>query len=88
MEALYLALGGLAGSALKAYIATDQNTLSRQTIADVAIGAAVGFLYPLYPVIEFPPVASVAQKAVMMGVLSYFSADMIQGVLFKLGVKK
>jgi len=88
MEAIYLALGGLVGSGLKAYVTTTQENFSKQSLADVLIGGAVGLLYPLYPVIDFPAGASIVQKAVMIAVIAYFSADLIPGILSKLGVKK
>ena len=88
MDAIYLALGGLVGSGLKAWLTTTQENFSKQSLADVLIGGAIGFLYPIYPLIDFPVSASIAQKAVMLAVLAYFSADMIPNVLSKIGVKK
>lgn len=88
MDSVYLALGGLIGSGLKAWLTTTQENFSKQSLGDVLIGGAIGFLYPIYPIIDFPVAASIAQKAVMLGVIAYFSADLIPGVLTKIGVKK
>jgi hypothetical protein len=79
-------IAGLVGSALKAFVSTDQANFSKKSIADVVIGAAVGILYPLVPFVPIPETANLLQQAVMIGVISYFSSDLLTGVLSKLGV--
>ena len=81
------AIAGLVAAALKAFVSADQATLSRKSVADVLIGGAVGILYPLFPVVPLPETANLLQQAVLVGVLSYFSSDLLQGILGKLGVK-
>lgn len=83
-----MAVGGIVGSALKAFVTNSQHTLSRQSIADILIGGAVGILYPLFPLIELPATASPLQKAAMIGVLAYFSSDLTANIATKLGLKK
>lgn len=74
---LVLALGGLVGSAARALLTTSQPTFSRRSLADVLIGGAVGFLWPLYPLIDFPAGATMFQKAVIVGVIAYFAGDVL-----------
>lgn len=78
-----LALGGIAGSALKAFVSNDQGTFSKKSLADVLIGGAVGLLYPLYPIISLPPGASLAQQATLIAVIAYFTGDLALNVLQK-----
>lgn len=85
---LYLGLGGLIGSALRAAITTDQKTFSRQTIADVIIGGAIGVLYPLYPLIPLPESASLLQRAVIMGMLAYSTSDFATNMFARLQTMK
>lgn len=79
-------IAGLAASALKAYVSSDQATFSRKSVADILIGGAVGLLYPLFPMIPMPANASLIQQAALVGVICYFSSDLLQGILSKLGV--
>lgn len=88
MEAAILALGGIVGSALKAWVTTDQMNVSKNTVADVLIGGAVGLIYPLYPVIDFPAAATLVQKAAIIGMIAYFSSDLITNVAARFGVGK
>lgn len=83
---LAFGVAGLIASGLKAFVSTDQANISKKSIADVVIGGAVGVLYPLFPVIPIPETASVLQQAVLVGVVSYFSSDLLTGILAKLGV--
>lgn len=83
-----MALGGLIGSGLKAWVTRSQETFSRASIADVLIGGAVGILYPLFPIVELPAAATALQKAAMIGVLAYFSSDLVANVAGRLGLKK
>ncbi len=83
---LVYGLAGLVGSALKAWVSADQKTLSRKSIADVVIGAAVGILYPLYPLVPLPKDANLIQQAALIGVLAYVSSDFIQNALAKVGI--
>ena len=88
MDALYMAIGGAAGALAKAVFSTDQPTLSpgmwrpsKESVRDVLIGAVMGFLWTLYPVIELPATASVAQQAVLVGVVGYLGADFLPNIL-------
>lgn len=83
---LVYGLAGLIGSALKAWVSNDQASLSKKSVADVAIGAAVGILYPLYPILPIPEHASIIQQGAIIGVISYFSSDLITNVMTKLGI--
>jgi len=85
MLELWLMMGGIAGAALRVFVSNSQTTLSKQSIGDILIGGAVGLLYPLYPILEFPANASLYQKAGLIFVLSYLSADFVQNVIRKLG---
>jgi uncharacterized membrane protein YraQ (UPF0718 family) len=86
---VYLALGGIAGSALKAFVSNDQVTLSRKSIADVLLGGAVGVLLPLFPVIPIPKDASVLQQAALVGAVAYLAGDVLVNLFQKLtGVDK
>jgi len=84
---LWLAGGGLLGSFLRAWITVSQATWSKQTLVDLVIGGAVGFLYPLYPVIAFPPAATMAQKAVIVGVCAYVAGDFVQNAFQRIAGK-
>lgn len=95
MEALYMALGGALGALAKAIFTTDAPTLSpgvwrpsRQTVRDVLLGGVVGYLWNLYPVIELPAGATVAQRAVLVGVVGYIGADFLPNVLGQLRVRR
>jgi VIT1/CCC1 family predicted Fe2+/Mn2+ transporter len=79
-------IAGLIGSGLKAFVSTDQANISKKSVADVVIGGAVGILYPLFPFVPIPDTASLLQQAVMIGVISYFSSDLVTGILSKLGI--
>lgn len=79
-------LAGLIGSALKAWVSSDQKTFSRKSVADVVIGAAVGILYPLYPLIPLPKEANLLQQAALIVALAYVSSDFIQNGLAKIGI--
>lgn len=79
-------LAGLIASALKVFVAGDQATISRKSIADVILGGAVGILYPLYPLVPMPEHATLLQQSMLVGVICYFSSDLITNVLAKLGV--
>lgn len=83
---LVFGLAGLIGSALKAWVSNDQASFSKKSVADVAIGAAVGILYPLFPVIPLPESASLIQQGAVIGLVSYFSSDLITNVMTKLGI--
>ncbi len=87
MESLILAIGGLLGSALKSWMTSTQATWSKQSLADVIIGAAIGLLYPLFPLVPFPDGASLAQKGAILFVLSYFGADLLTNLFQRLGMK-
>lgn len=83
---LAFGLAGLIASALKVFVAGDQATLSRKSIADVILGGAIGILYPLYPIVPLPESATLLQQSMAVGVVCYFGSDLITNVLAKLGV--
>lgn len=74
---LILAAGGVAGSLLRAGLTTSQDFRSRKTIADVAIGFFVGFLWPLYPLVPFPDNATMLQKAGIVAAVAYLAGDVL-----------
>ena len=74
---VWLALGGVCGAALRVIVTTAQPTLSRKSMVDILIGGAVGLLYPLYPVIDFPATATTLQKAAIIALLAYFASDFL-----------
>ena len=74
---LWLAAGGVAGSALRALLTTSQPFLSRKSLADLVIGFMVGFLWPLYPLLDFPAGATMLQKAVIVAAIAYLAGDML-----------
>lgn len=77
---LALAFGGLVGSALRVWVTNDQVNFSKQSIADLVIGAAVGLLWPLYPLFDFPANANIVQQAAIVGLVAYFSSDLLTNV--------
>jgi hypothetical protein len=79
-------IAGLVGSALKAWVSNDQASFSKKSLADVLIGGAVGILYPLFPFVPMPDGASLLQQSALIGVVSYFSSDLITNVMTKLGI--
>ncbi len=79
-------IAGLIGSGLKAWVSNDQASLSKKSLADVLIGGAVGILYPLMPFVPFPEGANLLQQSAMIGVISYFSSDLITNVMTKFGI--
>lgn len=81
---LWLALGGVAGSVARVLITQSQSWRDRKSIGDVVVGFAVGYLWPLYPLIDFPATATTPQKAVIVAVIAYFAGDVIQNGLSKL----
>ena len=81
MEMWYLALGGLVGSALKAWITASQATFSKKSIGDVLIGGAVGLLWPVLGPIPIPADLAIAQKAALVGVLAYVASDFLQNAI-------
>jgi membrane associated rhomboid family serine protease len=90
---VFIAIGGMSGSAVKAWATTSQATLSKASIIDVLIGGAVGAIFPLLGPSLLPDAvqtaweaASTAQKAILMGILCYASSDFIQNMLSKLGI--
>lgn len=86
---VYLALGGIAGSALKAYVSADQVTFGRKSLADVLLGGAVGVLLPLFPIIPIPKDASILQQAALVGAVAYLTGDVLVNLFGKLvGVDK
>jgi hypothetical protein len=81
-----LLIAGLLGSALKAYISTDQTTFSKKSVVDVVIGGLAALLIPQFFPSLLPPDANVASTFAIVAVLSYVSSDLVQGVLGKIGV--
>lgn len=79
-------IAGVVASALKVFVAGDQATVSRKSIADVILGGAIGILYPLYPLVPLPDAANLLQQSMLVGVICYFSSDLITNILAKLGV--
>lgn len=79
-------IAGLVGSALKAWVSNDQASFSKKSLADVLIGGAVGILYPLMPFVPIPDNATLLQSATLIGVVSYFSSDLITNIMTKFGV--
>lgn len=79
-------IAGLVAAALKSYVSADQATFSRKSVADIIIGGAVGLLYPLFPLVPLPTEATLLQQAALVGVLCYFSSDLLTGILTKLGI--
>lgn len=82
---LWLASGGILGSVLRAWITNSQNFRSKKSLADVVIGFFVGFLWPLYPLIDFPAGATTMQKAIIVAAVSYLAGDLLLNALGKLG---
>ena len=79
-----LAAGGVCGSVLRAYITNSQQFISKKSLADVVVGFLVGFLYPLYPLIDFPANATTLQKAIMVAAIAYLAGDLLLNSLEKL----
>lgn len=91
MEMIWMAIGGALGALAKAIFTTDEPTLSpgvwrpsKATVRDVLIGAVIGYVWNLYPVIELPAAASVSQRALLVAVVAYFGADLLPNVLGQL----
>lgn len=76
---LTLAAGGLVGSAMRALVNKDQNTLSRQSAVDILTGGLVGVFVPA--VYAFPVGWTVAQQAAGVALLAYFCSDLVTNVL-------
>lgn len=85
MEIYMLALGGLIGSALKAWLTMSQNTFSKQSMADILVGGLVGLLWSVWPMFELPATASLVQKAALVGAFAYFSSDVISNLAKRFG---
>lgn len=85
---LVYGIAGLVGSALKAWVSNDQASFSKKSLADILIGGAVGVLYPLFPLIPLPEGANLLQQGAIIGVISYFSSDLITNVMTKFGITK
>lgn len=79
-------IAGLVGSGLKAWVSNDQSSFSKKSLADVLIGGAVGVLYPLFPFFPMPDGATLLQQSALIGVVSYFSSDLITNIMTKLGL--
>lgn len=86
VPSLAYGIAGLIGSGLKAWVSNDQASFSKKSLADVLIGGAVGILYPLMPFVPFPEGATLLQQSAMIGVISYFSSDLITNVMTKFGI--
>lgn len=63
---LWLAISGIAGTFIRACASTTQKTRSRQTLVDLAIGFAVGGLYPLFFPLPLPEGATVFQRCLFV----------------------
>lgn len=83
---LAFGIAGLVGSGLKAWVSNDQASFSKKSVADVLIGGAVGILYPLVPFVPIPETANLLQQSALIGVISYFSSDLITNILTKFGI--
>lgn len=79
-QTLALFVGGLIGSACRAYLTKSQETFSRQSLGDVVIGAIVGVLYPQFPILG-PLAGNVVQQASMVAIMGYFGASAIQNAI-------
>lgn len=77
MESYVLALGGLIGSAIKAWVTVEQPTLSKQSLIDIILGGAVGLLWTIWPPFDLPATASLVQRAAIVGITAYFSSDLL-----------
>ena len=86
MDAYVLALGGVIGSAVKAWVTVSQPTWSKQSAVDVVLGGVVGLLWTLWPPFDLPATASLVQKAAIVGVTAYFSSDLISNLAKRFGV--
>lgn len=85
MVSLMLALGGVVGSAARSALTASQPFASRKTATDLVIGALVGFLWPLYPLIDFPAGSTTLQQAVIVAAIAYITGDALINVLTRLG---
>lgn len=74
---LWLAAGGLLGSALRVLLTSSQPVLSKKSGTDLVVGVLVGFLWPLYPLIDFPDRATTLQKAAIVAAVAYLAGDML-----------
>jgi hypothetical protein len=70
-------LGGLIGTAVKAWLTTSQATFSKQSAVDVALGGIVGLLWNLYPPFALPAGASLVQQAALVGLTTYAASDVV-----------
>ena len=86
MDAYVLALGGVIGSAVKAWVTVSQPTWSKQSAIDVVLGGVVGLLWTLWPPFDLPVTASLVQKAAIVGVTAYFSSDLISNLAKRFGL--
>lgn len=79
-------LGGLVGSALRAIGAPEQETLSRKSVVDIAIGGIIGILVPL--TVGLPADWPLIGKAASVAILSYSGSNLLQDVSSQLAKRK
>lgn len=91
-EPYALALGGVLGAACRAFFKTGQANWSRETVQDVVLGGVIGFLWSVpmsFPVVGdvWPPFelpkASLAQRAVIVGVFCWLTVEMVKTILMR-----
>lgn len=76
-------IAGLLGSALKAWATTSQDTFSKRSVIDVILGGAAAVLIPQFLPNVIPTGVSLLTQAIIVGVISYASSDLIQNMLGK-----
>ena len=93
-DSVWLAVGGALGVAIRAFLTNGQRTLSRETIQDILLGGALGFLWtvrtpdlPLigigWPPFEFPESARLAHKVVIVAGFSWLFAEAVKSLLVR-----
>lgn len=88
IEPYWLAAGGAAGAFVRAIFIKHQATLGRETIFDVILGLAVGFLWTvplfgLWPPFELAERASLPQRAAIVGVVTMIGVEVIKRILLR-----
>lgn len=82
---LVLIAVGLLGAFLRAYGASEQHTLSRQTVTDILVGGGVvGGLAPLVVTI---PGSTLIQQALVIVFASYMGVNLAKDLLTKFGLQ-
>ena len=93
-DSVWLAVGGALGVAVRAFLTNGQKTISRETIQDILLGAAIGFMWTVrspelpiigvgWPLFEFPEGARLAHKVVIVGGFTWLLGEAAKKLLLR-----